>query len=198
MIKYIISITIIIFFGGCQNNRDNVKVFGDQNRTNKHFVSYISNKPKEDSAIQAKIKEKQLELQTQIEVEKIKAKQAVEVATIKSKTSKDIAKTDANTKIATTKLDVEALKEKSKMTLYSSIAFAVVFVIAIIVYYLNSRKNRELKEKLHQQEMIQRQKELEEKRLHKMLDLIADGKVSKDIEKEVLLTMTRSNIKLLS
>lgn len=200
MLKYILFF-IIIFFSGCQNNHHDVKVFGDQNRVSKQFSAYISNqdkKAKEEKILEDKIKLKQLEVDAKLKAEKIKAQKDIEVAKITSNTSKEIAKVNKSTKIETTKIDAQALKEKTKIIMYISIAFGVIVIIAIIVFYLNSKKNRELKEKLHQQEMIQKQKELEEKRLHKMLDLIADGKVSKDIEKEVLLTMTKSNIKLLS
>jgi len=192
MLKYIFYIFLLVAFSGCQDikqSESQVKVFGNNN--------LFKNSTKE-AEIKNRLEIKKLETQAKVEIAKIQSNSQLEIAKINSKTSKDIANTDADVKIKTTKLDVEALKTKSKITLYIAIAFAVVLIIAIIVFYLNSKKNRELKEKLHLKEMEHKQRELEEKRLHKMLDLIADGKISKDVEKEVLLTMTRSNIKLLS
>lgn len=196
--RYILLI-FILFFSGCNQSdttHNKVGVFGVK-ENGEQFLSYITNSKQKEKELKQTLDVKKMEINAKIEVEKIKAQKAVQVAKIKSTTSKDIAKTDSNTKIATTKLDVEALKEKSKMMLYAAAAFALVLIIGIIVLYLNFKKNRELKEKLHEREMEQREREREEKRLHKMLDLISDGKIPKELEKEVLINMTKSNRKLL-
>jgi len=198
MLKYIL-ITCALLFNGCNksDSTQKVGVFGvSENGT--QFLSYINNAKQKEKELKQTLDVKKMEINSKVEIEKIKAQKAVEVAQINSITSKDIAKTDSDTKIMTTKLDVEALKEKSKMMLYAAMAFALVFIVGIIILYINFTKNRELKAQLHEREMDQREKEREEKRLHKMLDLISDGKIPKELEKEVLINMTKSNRKLLS
>jgi hypothetical protein len=181
-----------------RGNSNGVQVYGQ----NKNFLNYTSQAEQKIKAKELELAKKlelaKLENKTKLEIEKIKAQHQLEIQKLKSQSKVTIANTDATTKVKTSKIDAQVLREKTFMTMYISIAFAVVLIVGLVLLYFNAKKNRELKQQQHENEMMMKQKELEEQRLHKMLDLIADGKISKDVENEILLTMSRSNMKLLT
>ncbi len=193
--RYIGLLFIFIFIIGCQKgyqdednkahfNQSNIKLFGNMNNK----IHLVENK---EAILDKKIKMKELETKAKIEIAKINSKSQVEVTKLKTTASTTVAQTDANARITTTKIDAQALKEKTKITMYTAGAFIVVLIIGFIFLFLNSKKNRELKQMLHAQDMEFKHKELEEKRVHKMLDLIANDKVGPELQKEILLSMTK-------
>ena len=79
-------------------------------------------------------------------------------------------------------------------TVYIVIAVVFFFIIALILLYLNSKKNRELKKALQEAQFIHerdlREKEFEERRIHKILDLVSEGKLPASVKKEVILSLS--------
>jgi len=131
---------------------------------------------------------------TKIEIAKIQAENQVLIAQLQAKTSKEVADTDAKTKITTAQIDSTVKTEGIKSTTYIVIAIITVIILALILFYLSSKKSRELKAKLHKEEMdkdiLIHERELTEKRLHKMLELVGEGKLSTDMEQEVIKSLT--------
>ena len=172
--RYIALLFIVMFFIGCETtssvsqtndqfNKSNIKLFGNMNNK----IHLVENK---EAILDKKLKMKELETKAKIEIAKINSKSQVEVTKLKTTATTTVAQTDANAKITTTKIDAAALKEKTKMTMYTAGAFIIVLIIGLIFLFLNMKKNRELKEKLHTQDMEFKHKELEEKRVHKIFE----------------------------
>ncbi len=146
-------------------------------------------------------KERQLELvkleaQTKIELEKIKSHNQLQIAKLNASTQTQIAQTNSQTLIQTSQLDAKIKKENMQYTIYIVIAVVIVVLIALVLLYFNSKKNRELQKKLHEEklkhERILKEKELEEQRLHKILELAAEGKLPKNIEEDIILSISKS------
>jgi predicted Holliday junction resolvase-like endonuclease len=84
-------------------------------------------------------------------------------------------------------------------TVYIVIVIVLLVIAILILLYLNSKKNRELKKQMHDEklrhEQFLKEKELEEQRVHKLLELVATGKVAKNVEKEVILSIAKPKTK---
>jgi len=206
MIRAIIFMFLAILFLGCGGNSTpkRVTLMGQEieqkQGVNPHSLAYES----ADKALDRnnKIKLSKIEAEAKIEIEKIKSQSQLNIAKINAETKKTIAQTDYKAKVETTQIDAATHKESMQYTVYIVIAIVIVVIIALILLYLNGKKNRELKKKMHEEklrhEQFLKEKELEEQRVHKLLELIAAGKVAKNVEKEVILSISNTKPKYIN
>jgi hypothetical protein len=197
MIKLLIlSLTIVFFTSGCQDNASKAYLLNGQG-VNPNSLAYKANNKAQDR--QNKLKISKMDSDTKIQIAKIESNNNLLIAKVKADATKEVAQTDSNTKIQTTKIAAMTKKEDSQMTFYIAIALVLVVMIALILLFLNNKHNRELKAKLHEdklkQELDLKEREHHEQRLHKMLDLIADGKLSPKIEEEIILSISNDTAK---
>lgn len=141
-----------------------------------------------------KVELSKIEANTKIELEKIRSQNELTIAKINAETQKEIVKEESKTKVKTSELEVAVKKESAKYTIYIAVAVIVLLMLALYLLYLNAKKNRELKRQLHDEklkhEQFLKEKELEEQRLHKLIELASDGKLPKNIESEVILSLS--------
>lgn len=187
----VFSFLIVAFsFLGCQSNsHEKVRLMGEQSK------AYPYNQLKENEKNrQNEVAISNIDAKTKIEIAKIEAKNKALVAELQAKTSKEVAKTDATTKITTAQINSSVKKDSIKSTTYIAIAIILLLIIALILLYFNSKKNRELQAKLNKEQIdkdiLIHEKELTEQRFHKILDLVGEGKLSPDVEQEVLKSLT--------
>jgi hypothetical protein len=192
----ILGLTIILFMTGCRES-------SSQNSAshNNGFLNAGVNPNSIAIRAQDKVQERknkielsQIDANAKIEIAKIESDNKLLIAKVNADAHKEVAKTDSNTKIQTSKIDAVSKKEDTQMTFYISIAVVVVIIIALILLFLNSKHNRTLKAKIHEEKLRQeldlKEKERHEQRLLKLLDLVADGKLPPQMEEEVILSLT--------
>jgi len=210
MIRVVIFMFMALVFLGCgesstTKSQKNISLLGvepieKKPGVNPHSLAYES----ADKALDRtnKLEVSKIEANAKIEIEKIKSKNQLNIAKIDAETKKTIAQTDYKAKIHTSEIDARTYKENMRYVVYIVIAVVVLIMIAFILMYLNSRKNRELQKHLHEEklkhEQFLKEKELEEQRVHKLLELIASGKVAKNVEKEVILSISSTKPKYIN
>jgi len=200
--KFVLLLLFISFIG-CNEGTSNRKIslMGEDNtKVNPNSLAYVSIEKNEDR--KNKIEVSKIQANAKIEIAKIHSQNQLHIAEVNAQTQQEIAKSDSITKITTSKLDATTKKESMQYIVYIVIAVVIFLIIALVLLYLNSKKNRELTKKLQEEklkhEQILRLKELEEQRLHKILDLVAAGKLPSSIEEEVILSISTSKDKIIT
>ncbi len=192
-----IFLFMLLMFTGCTQNdtQQRVSLMGE-----KSTALELKNADKQQDRLN-KLELSKIEASTKIELEKIKSQNQLQIAKLNATTQTQIAQTDSQTKIQTSQLDAKTQKENMQYMVYIVIAVIVVIIVALILLYLNSKKSRELQKKLHEEklkhERILKEKEFEEQRLHKVLELVAEGKLPKNIQEEVILSISKPKKKTL-
>ncbi len=198
-IGVLIFITIATMFVGCggaTSTQHNIHLLGEKkvDTTTVNPNSIAVKSAKEALERNNKLEQAKVEAQAKIEIARIESQNKLSIARIDADTKKTIAKTDYQAQIETSKIDAQTYKENMEYIVYIIFAVVALVVIILIVFYLNSKKNRELQKKMHEEklkhEQFLKEKELEEQRVHKLLELIATGKVAKNVEKEVILSIS--------
>jgi large-conductance mechanosensitive channel len=191
----------LLFFSGCQENRsqhNRIHLLNPPQTTQKTGVNPNSLAYKSaDQALERenRLKLSKIEAQARVEIEKIKSQNKLNIAKINAEAQKRVAETDLKAKVQTSQIDAKTHKETIQYTVYIVIVIVLLVLAVFILLYLNAKKNRELKKQLHDEqlrhEQFLKEKELEEQRVHKLLELIASGKVAKNVEKEVILSIAK-------
>ncbi len=191
-----ISLLAILLTTGCSDSSSQKKVslMGDYgNGVNKNSIAYKSNENQKDR--DANVELSQIDSTTKIEIAKIESNNKLLIAKVNADAKKDVAHVDSTTKIETTKIDSLTKKEDIQSNLYITITLILIVGFAFVLLYFNNKKNRELKNKLHQDnlkhEQLLKEREFDEKRLHKMLDLVGEGKLSSDMAEEIITSITK-------
>ncbi len=195
----IASLFTIFLFSGCQQQggmNHHVSLLNEPQKQNNNYnasVGYrIEDKQKER---QARLELSKLEAQTKLEIAKIQSQSQVKIAEVDAQAKKEVAHTDSKTKIETSKIAALTKKEDTMVTIYTTVAIAVVILAAMLLLYFNNKKERDLKNKmLHDQlqhEAMLREREHNERRLMKMLELVGEGKLSHAMEEQVILSLTK-------
>jgi preprotein translocase subunit SecG len=186
---------IVNFLNGCDEGtqKQRMSLLGeDTTKVNPNGLAYLSAQKSQN--LKNKLQRSKIEADAKIEIAKIETEGKLKIAKIHAKTEQEKSKSDSLTKITTSKLDAKTKKESMHYMVYIAVAMLFFLTIAIVLLYLNSKKNRELQSKLHEEKLRHEQalheKELEEKRLHKILDLAAAGKLPSSIEEEVILSIS--------
>jgi Asp-tRNA(Asn)/Glu-tRNA(Gln) amidotransferase B subunit len=191
----VLGILILSFvFVGCQENKkDVVHLMGAKKSSYIYNLSSENEKNREN-----RVKISNIDSKAKIEIAKIEAENKALIAKLEATTSKEVAKTDATTRIQTAVIDSSVKKEGIKSSTYISIAIIILLIIALFIFYFNSRKNRELTSKLNKEQIdkdiLIHERELTEKRFHKILDLVGEGKLSEEVEQDVIKSLTTSTV----
>lgn len=193
-------VTSIFFLSGCQSNshqqeqRGSFKLLYQQDKKQFNPNSLIVKNTEKQKDRKTQLEVAQIEAKARLEAEKIRSQNQLQIAQIQADNNNKIAQIDSKTKIETTKIETKAQKENMKYFIYLGIALVILLIVALIVFYLNSKKKRELEQQMHlerlRHEEILKDRELEERRLHKMLELLGEGKLPEHIEKEVVAALT--------
>jgi len=156
-----------------------------------------------DNALERENKVKMAEIQanSKIEIAKIESLKAVKVAKIDNEAKKDIAEKTATLTLETTKLDTQTKEHQSMIALYIAVGFLVALLIAIILWFRYKRQSLELKTKLEENrlkhELEIKDKELQEQRIQKVLDLAISGQLPQEMQKEVINSLTKPETKVI-
>jgi large-conductance mechanosensitive channel len=203
--RYIgIFFVVVLLLSGCGNEKENrkIKLMNSatlQTGVNPNSLAYVAKDKEKDR--QNRVELSKIEAKTKIELEKIRSQNELHIAKLNAQTQKDIAQNESATKIKTSQLEVDMKREGMHYGIYIVIAIIILIMIALLLLYLNAKKNRELKKRLHEEKLLHEQflkeKELEEQRLHKILDLVAAGKMPQTIEEEVILSISKPQTKVI-
>jgi len=197
-----ISLLILLFLIGCQDSssKNKVSLMGAKDGVNPNSLAYRSANSQLER--KNKLEISKIDSTTKIKIAKIQSENQLNIAKINVAAKKDIAITDSSTKIQTSQIDALTKKDDIKNSLYITIAIIVVIMLALFLLYFNNKKNRELKNKMHKEnlahEQLLKEREYDEKRLHKMLELVENGKLSPDMQEEVLSALTKPNQTLIT
>ncbi len=137
-----------------------------------------------------KIKMAEIEANSKIEIAKIESMQALNVAKIDNEAKKEIAQKTATVTLETTKLDTQTKEHQTMITLYIAVGFLVALLIAVILWFRYKRQALEFQTKLEEQRLKQ---ELE----MKVLDLAISGQIPQEMQKEVINSLTKPEIKVI-
>jgi len=200
MKKSLLLVLIITFaFFGCSSEKEAKKVHlmgQGQIKTGVNPNSITAQTKVKQQEHKNKVELSKIEADTKIKLEKIRSQNELSIAQINAQTQKEIVKEESKAKIETSQMEVAVKKESVKYGVYVAIAVIILLMLALYLLYLNAKKNRELKQQLHEEklkhEQFLKEKELEEQRLHKLIELAADGKLPKNIESEVILSLSCS------
>jgi len=205
-----ISFLIIfaLLFIGCQNNNNKSSLPSNNTLAYKQGVNpnSLANKSQEKAFERhTQIEVSKINANAQIEVAKINSKKDVEVSKIETDVQKEIAKEDIQVKkeiaketainsIEISKIEAQKSAHSEKMTLYMVIVLAVITLIGIILWYLQNRKKTLItaeheKERL-KQELLIKERELEEQKIIKIMDLAIHGQLPQNLQKDLIDSIT--------
>lgn len=197
MRSFFITVLIGFIFLGCQEN-GNMHPFmlnGYKARTNEEPKSIRHNNVEENKV---RVKMSEIDAKAKIEIAKIESTNKLKIAKINADMTTEVAHTDSKTKIKRSEIDALNKKEEIESQLIITIALIFLVMLSIVLLYLNNKKNRELKIRLQEEELLHqkelREREFEERRMHKMLELVAEGKLSTEMEEEIILALTKPQI----
>ncbi|MEA1891537.1 MAG: hypothetical protein U9N33_02355 [Campylobacterota bacterium] len=205
MKSLIISLLIILSITACQDSSP-YKQKSSPALMNQVPVGVNPNSLAYKSADKQKDRENKVEISkidadAKIEIAKITSGNELLIAKVNADAQKEVAITDSTTKIQTSKLDVLVKKDDIQNDFYITIAIIAFLLVAILLFYLNSKKNRDIKLKIQQEQLKHEQhlkeREHDEKRLHKMLDLVGKGKLPPEMEVEIITSLTEQKRTLL-
>ncbi|MCW8839125.1 MAG: hypothetical protein OQJ77_01600 [Thiovulaceae bacterium] len=182
--KFLLLSLLVILFFGCSDSNDKKIQLLDKNYASAQN-SQIKNKVQklEDDI---KIEISKIQAQNKLEIAKVEAENKIEIEKVKSSTSKDIALADAKVKT-----------EDTKVIIYIAVIAGILLFTLIVIFYLNNKKNRDMKLKLHEAELKQQkeiaEREMEEKRLQMMINLVTEDKLPKEMQEELVSLMGKKS-----
>ncbi len=193
-----VLILITLAFSGCQDSRyikqqKPVMINGYHVGVNPNSMANKAQDKSKDR--QNKLEISKIDSNTKIEIAKIKSNNQLQIAKVQAIAKTDVAKTDSTTKIQTTKIEATTKKDDLQNSLYITIAVVVLVIFALFLLYLNNKKSRDLKVKLQKDQLFHdrllKEREYEEQRLHKMLQLVGNGKLSPEMEEKLIISLTK-------
>jgi len=204
---FLLSLIFLTFLTGCQNNDSKAYPYMSRQSgtidlvhekgVNPNSLAYKANDKAKDR--ENKIELSKIDAQTKIKLEKIKSENSLKIAQLNAQTKKEIAKGDTLTRLETSKLDILKQKESDKMNLYITLATLLVVLIALYLFYLNNKNKRKLEDKINQERLRHerelKEREHQEQRLHKMIDLAVDGKLPPEMQNEIILSISNNSTK---
>jgi flagellar biosynthesis/type III secretory pathway M-ring protein FliF/YscJ len=178
----IVFLVSVLTFLGCQESKKPY-VMGEKN-PNSLILKAQENAKQRENLIELK----KLETQANVEIAKIQSAKDIEVAQIDSKTKQNVALTTSS-----------VTKEQTKTNFYIAIALGVVLLIALLLWYLNNKKSRELQAKMHEQklqnEAMLKVQEMENDRINKLLELYEKGVLPEELQEDLIQTAIGSTKK---
>jgi len=204
--KIIIKISIIILTSmlltGCQEGKGSKPYLKDGYigaGVNPNSAAFKA----KDNALERenRIKMAEIEANSKIEIAKIESSKAVEVAKIDSEVKKEIAQKTATTTLEVTKIDSQTKEKESMVNLYIALGFLAALIIGIFLWFRHKRQALEVKTKLEEQRLRQelaiKEKELQEQRIQKVLELAISGKLPQEMQQEVISSLTQPETKVI-
>jgi Flp pilus assembly protein TadB len=193
---YIFLIPILFLVLGCQeqNNKPKLLHKNDVTKVNPNSLYHLS----KDKALerQNKLEIAKIQAQAKVETEKIKAQKDIEVAKVTTQAQKEITTKTATTNLEMSKIEAQTKEKQSQVSLYIAILFVLVILLALFLWYKHKKKTLEIKEKLEAQRLEHqkalKEREFQEQRIHKVLELAADGKLPKEVQKDVIASITKT------
>jgi uncharacterized protein YneF (UPF0154 family) len=171
----------------------------NQKGVNPNSLAYVS----QDKALDRKnkIEMAKISANSKIEVAKVESNKAVAIAKINSITQKDVTKQTSKTTLEISKMDTKTKEKLSIINLYIAIAVILSLLIGIVLWYKHKKKSLETKAKLEENrlkhEFAIKEKELQEQRIQKVLDLAISGKLPQELQKDFISALTQQNNKLI-
>ncbi|MEA3227469.1 MAG: hypothetical protein U9P38_00190 [Campylobacterota bacterium] len=197
MKSLLISLIILLAVSGCQESshtRGYVPTLNHQKSgVNENSLAYRTQEIAKEQKNRVEISK--INSDTQIEIAKIESENRLKIAEIDADAKKDVAHKKSVTEIKTSEIDALTSKATMQNRFYITLAIIFSVTIAFILLFINNKKNRDLKNKLYQDQLrheeMLKEREYEERRLIKMLDLVSDGKLSPIMEEEIILSLTQ-------
>ncbi len=190
--RYVLMLLVLFFFSACQETNKSKPYIMNADGTNPNSLAYVS----KDKALdrQNKLEMAKIVAHSKIEVAKVESKKAVEIAKIDSVTKKDITKQTSKTTLEISKMDTKTKEKQSMISLYIAIGIIFALLVGIYLWYKHKKKSLEIKAKLEENrlrhEMIIKEKELNEQRIQKVLDLAISGQLPQELQKDFINALT--------
>ena len=190
--RAILILLTLLLFSACQKTNKSKPYIMNADGINPNSLVYVS----KDKALdrQNKLEMAKIVAHSKIEVAKVESKKAVAIAKIDSGTKKDITKQTSKTTLEISKMDTKTKEKQSMISLYIAIGIIFVLIIGIYLWYKHKKKSLEVKAKLEENrlkhEMMIKEKELQEQRIQKVLDLAISGQLPQELQKDFISALT--------
>ena len=193
MLKVTLFLVMIIILNACQDTKSSRPYLMNKKvGVNPNSLAYET----QDKALDRKnkIEMAQIAANSKLEVAKIESIKAVEIAKINSQTQKDVTKQTVSSNLEMSKIDSKTKDKESMITLYIALGFLLSLTIGFILWYSHKKKTLEIKAKLEekrlQYELTIREKELQETRIQKVLELAISGQLPPEMQKDFIHSLT--------
>ena len=193
ILKVTLLLVMIMILNACQDTRNSRPyLINKKEGVNPNSLAYRV----EDKVLDRKnkIEMAQIAANSKLEVAKIESVKAVQIAKINSQTQKEVTEKTENSKVEMSKIDGKTKDKKSMITLYIAIGFLLSLTIGFILWYRYKKKTLEIEAKLEekrlQHQLVIKEKELQETRMQKVLDLAISGQLPPEIQQDVLQSLT--------
>ena len=197
---------VLFFFSGCQegvHTKQKISLLNEPTQTygvNPNSVAVQSFEKEKQRQNQLELSK--MEAQAKVKIAQIESQNKEKIAKINAQTQQKIAEADVQVQLAKTQLEAKTSKETRKYFIYGGIVAVVILLLAIYLFVKNAEKNREHQRQLHEDklrhEQFLKEKELEQERMHKILELASDGKLPESVGAEILLTLAKPESKLIN
>lgn len=193
ILKVTLFLVMIIILNACQDTKSSRPYLMNKKvGVNPNSLAYET----QDKALDRKnkIEMAQIAANSKLEVAKIESIKAVEIAKINSQTQKDVTKQTVSSNLEMSKIDSKTKDKESMITLYIALGFLLSLTIGFILWYSHKKKTLEIKAKLEekrlQYELTIREKELQETRIQKVLELAISGQLPPEMQKDFIHSLT--------
>jgi len=193
-----ISLLILLSISGCQESshtRGYLPTLNGYSQSKEVNPSLVNTQNSRVQESKSKVEISKIDAESKIAIAKIESENRLKIAKIESDTKKNVAGTQSVTQIKRSEIDALTSKENMQNRFYITLAIIFSVTIAFILLFINNKKNRDLKNKLYQDQLrheeMLKEREHDERRLLKMLDLVSDGKLSPIMEEEIILSLTQ-------
>lgn len=200
-LKISLLLSILVFFTACQENKNNKPyLINEQNNGTNPNSLVLKNQDKELDR-KNKVEIAQISAKSKLEVAEVESKKAIQIATIESFAKKDIAKDTALASVEISKMDTQTKEKQSMITLYIAIGAIFALLIMMFLWYRNKKKSLEMQVKLEenrlQHEFAMKEKEMQEQRIQKVLELAISGQLPPELQNEIIKSITNQDKKLI-
>ena len=198
MKSLLISLLILLSISGCQESsytRGYSPTLNSYTSSNGEKHSMVNNNKDRVQERKSKVEISKINADSKIAIAKIESENRLKIAQLDAEAKKDVADTDSKMQIKKSEIDAVTSKENMQNRFYITLAIIFSVTVAFILLFINNKKNRDLKNKLYQDQLrheeMLKEREHEERRVLKMLDLVTEGKLSPIMEEEIILSLTQ-------
>lgn len=201
--KYILKTTLllasVLLFSACQETNKSKPYLINQKGVNPNSLAYVS----QDKALERKnkIEIAKIDANSKIEMAKIESDKAVTIAKIDSATQKDVKEKSLQTELEISKIDMQNKDKQRMINFYIAIGVILTLLLGIFLWYRHKKKSLEVKEKLEENrlkhELAIKEKELQEQRMQKVLDLAISGQLPQELQQDFINSLTQQENKFI-